>query len=87
MHARNIAVICNAILASSTTFNDECFQIALEVIKHPLYHVMYWIDDAVRELENKHEIWFPIIVKNVFRKIGPTNIQFHFLCQIQKRHE
>ena len=47
MHATNIAAIHNAILASSTTFSDEYLKSVLEVIKHPLYHVTYWIDDVV----------------------------------------
>ena len=69
MHARNIAAIYNAILASSTTFSDEYFKSVLEVIKHPLYHVMYWIDDVVHELEKRYEIWFPSIVENFVRKL------------------
>ena len=54
MHARNIAAIHNAILASSTTFSDEYLKSVLEVIKHPLYHVTYWIDDVVHELEKRY---------------------------------
>lgn len=79
MHARNIASIHNAILASSTTFSDEYLQSVLEVIKHPLYHVTYWIDDVVRELEKKYEIWFPSIVENFVRKLAhhTFNSTFH----------
>ncbi len=70
MHARNIDAIHNAILASSTTFSDEYLKSVLEVIKHPLYHVMYWIDDVVHELENKYEIWLPSNVENFVRKLA-----------------
>ncbi len=71
MHARNIAAIHDAILASSTTFSDEYLQSVLEVIKHPLYSVMYWIDDVVHELENKYEIWVPSIVENILSENWP----------------
>ena len=67
MHARYIAAIHKAILASSTTFSDEYLKSVLEVIKHPLYHVTYWIDDVVHELEKRYEIWFPSIVENFVR--------------------
>ena len=79
MHARNIAAIHNAILASSTTFSDEYLKSVLEVIKHPLYHVTYWIDDVVHELEKRYEIWFPSIVENFVRKLAhhTFNSTFH----------
>ena len=79
MHARNIAAIHNAILASSNTFSDEYLKSVLEVIKHPLYHVTYWIDDVVHELEKRYEIWFPSIVKNFVRKLAhhTFNSTFH----------
>ncbi len=64
MHARKIDAIHNAILASSTTFSDEYVQSVLEVIKHPLYHVMNLIDDVVHELENKNEILFHSVGDN-----------------------
>ena len=79
MHARNIAAIHNAILASSTMFSDEYLQSVLEVIKHRLYHVRCWIDDAVCELKNKYEIGFPSIVWNFARKLAhhTFNSTFH----------
>ena len=79
MHARNIAAIHNAILASSTTFSDEYLKSVLEVINHPLYHVTYWIDDVVHELEKRYEIWFSSIVENFVRKLAhhTFNSTFH----------
>jgi len=84
MHARNIAAIHNAILASSDTFSDEYLKSVLEVIKHPLYHVTNWIDDVVHELEKRYEIWFPSIVKNFRHKIGPSHFQFNFHIRFKR---
>ena len=83
MHARNIAAIHNAILASSNTFSDEYLKSVLEVIKHPLYHVTYWIDDVVHELEKKYEIWFPSIVKNFVRKLAHHT--FNWTCMLDSK--
>ena len=76
MHASNIAAIHNTILASSITLSDEYLKSVLEVIKHPLYHVTYWIDDVVHELEKRYEIWFP---SNFVRKLAhhTFNSTFH----------
>ena len=72
-------LLYNAILASSNTFTDEYLQSILEVIKHPLYHATYGIDDVVCELENKYETWFPSVVRNFARKLAhhTFNSTFH----------
>ena len=78
MYDRKIAAIHNAILASSTTLY-EYLQSVLEV-----YHVTYWVDDVVCELEKKYEICCPSIVKNCVRKLAHHTFNSTFRVRFKR---